>query len=193
MEIILLDDIANVGHEGDVVEVADGYARNYLIPKQLAARVTDGNLKELEQRRRAIATREEHKRVVASELVERLKEETIIIQASVGEGGRLHGEVTRQNIADAVAEQLDVEIERSNIEIPVPIRETGNYLITATAYKDITAELPIRVVGPGGIAEPSEEEAGEVEEEAEEAPEAAETNEEQPVNVSADEQAEKAQ
>jgi len=147
MEVILLDDITNLGHEGDVVEVADGYARNYLLPQKLVVEATAGNLKQLEHRRSAIENREKQKYTQALELAEELKDKSIIVRASVGEGGRLHGEVTAQNIAEAVAEQHGVEISRHDVDIPTPIREKGNYLISASLYKDVSAELPVRVIG----------------------------------------------
>ena len=161
MEVILLDDMANLGREGEVVRVADGYARNYLLPNNMALEATAGSLKDLARRRRAIAAREGHKRTEAAQLAERLKESTILVRASVGEGGRLHGEVTQQNIADAVVEQLDVEIERRGIDIPIPIRETGDYLITATIYQDIQVELPLRVLGTDEEVERPQEEVAE--------------------------------
>ncbi len=147
MEVILLDDITNLGHEGDVVQVADGYARNYLIPQKFVVEATAGNLKQLENRRRAIQDREDQKRTNALELAAELNDKSIIVRASVGEGGRLHGEVTAQNITEAVAEQLGVEISRRDVDIPTPIRERGNYLISAALYQDVTVELPVRVIG----------------------------------------------
>jgi len=165
MEVILLDDITNLGHEGDVVQVADGYARNYLIPQKFVVEATAGNLKQLENRRRAIQDREDQKRTQlenrrraiqdredqkrtnALELAAELNDKSIIVRASVGEGGRLHGEVTAQNITEAVAEQLGVEISRRDVDIPTPIRERGNYLISAALYQDVTVELPVRVIG----------------------------------------------
>ncbi len=147
MEVILLDDITNLGHEGDMVEVADGYARNYLLPQKLVVEATAGNRKQLEHRRSAINDREEQKRTNALELAETLQEASIVIRASVGEGGRLHGEVTAQNIAEVVAERYAVEISRHDVDIPTPIREKGDYLISASLYKDVTVELPVRVIG----------------------------------------------
>ena len=158
MQVILLDDVANLGHEGDVVTVSAGYARNYLIPKQLAAQTTPGSLAELAGRRHAIEARETQKRAAAAELAERLKQQTIIVRAHLGEGGRLHGEVTPQVIAQAATEQLGVTISRRDIDIPVPIREKGDYLVTATLYKDAKTELPLRVIGADEEAEPSETE-----------------------------------
>ena len=162
MQVILLDDVANIGHEGNVVSVADGYARNYLIPQKMAVPATKGSIKQLADRRHAITGREDQKRAAAEELVERLKQGTLIIRASVGEGGRLHGEVTPQNIADAIAEQHSVEVRRRDIDLPMPIREKGDYLGTTTLYKDVKTELPLRVIGLDEPAEQAEDtEAGE--------------------------------
>ncbi len=156
MEVILLDDITNLGHEGDMIEVADGYARNYLLPQKLVVEATAGNLKQLEHRRSAIKDREDQKHTQALELAETLKEESIVIRASVGEGGRLHGEVTAQNIAEAIAEQHGVQISRHDVDIPTAIREKGTYLITTSLYKDVSAELPVRVIGLEDDEEESE-------------------------------------
>ena len=146
MKVIFLEDVERVAHEGDVVEVADGYARNYLLPRDLAVRATEGALKQLEQRQRSIEKRQEAKLERAEELAEKIGGETITIEAPVGEGGRLHGRVTTRMIADAAQQQLDHEIDRRDIDIPEPINETGKYLVTAQLYRDVRAQLPIEVV-----------------------------------------------
>jgi len=155
IEVILLADVPNVGHEGDIVKTADGYARNYLIPQGLAAKATKEALKQLQQRRRAIEQRQQQKQAEAQQLGEQLREKGILIETSVGEGGRLHGQITVQQIAEAIAEQFDLPIDRRGIDIPVPIREIGDYLISATLYKGVTIELAIRVVATE--TEPSEQ------------------------------------
>lgn len=155
IEVILLADVPNVGHEGDIVKTAAGYARNYLIAQGLAAEATKGALKQLQQRRGAIEERQQQKQAEAQQLGEQLREKGILIETSVGEGGRLHGQITPQQIAEAVGEQFDLPIDRRGIDIPVPIRETGDYLISATLYKGVTIELPICVVATG--TEPSEQ------------------------------------
>ncbi len=191
MKVIFLEDVDRVAHEGDVTEVADGFARNYLIPNNLAVRATEGALKELEQRRRAIEKRQETKREGAEKLAEKLGQETIVIEAPVGEGGRLHGRVTTRMIADAAAEQLEYEIDRRDIDIPEPISETGKYLVTAELYRDIQAQLPIEVIPDEESredAEEAEEEAEEVHEE--EAAEEAEEDEEEEQPQDADDSAE---
>lgn len=146
MRVIFLHDVERIGHEGEVAEVADGYARNYLIPRGLAVRATKGAMRELEQRRSAIERRDEEKRERATSLAQDLAEKAVVVKVTVGEGQRLHGQVTAQQIAAAVTEQLDLEIDRRDIEIPEPIRLLGDYLISARLYKDVRAELPVSVV-----------------------------------------------
>ena len=183
MKVILLADIPHVGHEGDIIEVADGYHRNYLEPRKLAVRATSGAMKDLDNRRNAITRREEDKRVKAQDIAGQLQEGRIVVYAPTGEGTRLHGTVTAQQIAVAAAEQLNFDIDRRDIDIPEPIREIGDYLVTARVYKDVTAQLPVKVMPLRGEGEEekeevaaeaeehepeAEEEAGEVEEETEE-------------------------
>ena len=150
MKVILLSDIPRVGHEGDVIDVAHGYLRNYLEPRGLAAIATRGALRDLESRREAIERRDEQKRQRAQKLVEELRDKRIVVRAPTGEGGRLHGTVTTGQIAEAAEEQLALIIDRRDIDIPEPIRELGDYLITAKVYKDVEAQLPVRVVGLDG-------------------------------------------
>lgn len=146
MKVILLEDIPRVGHEGDVIDVADGYLRNYLEPRGLAAPATRGALRDLENRRRSIERRDEVKREHAQKQVEELQDKRIVVRAPTGEGGRLHGSVTTGQIAEAAEQQLRVVVDRRDIDIPEPIRETGDYLITAQIYKNVEAQLPVRVI-----------------------------------------------
>jgi len=146
MKVILLEDVPRVGHEGDILEVADGYMRNYLEPRGLAVRATKGAIKDLENRRQAIARREQVKSERAAQLAAELRERRIIIHAPTGEGTRLHGTVTAQQIAEAAAEQLDFELDRRDIDIPEPIKEIGDYLVSAQIYKGVHAQLSVRVV-----------------------------------------------
>jgi large subunit ribosomal protein L9 len=167
MRVILLDDVERVGHEGDILKVADGYARNYLLPKKLAVEATRGALVELERRRSAIAAREDDKRSKARARADEMSQMRIVVTARAGQGTRLHGQVTPQMISDAAKAQLNIEIDKRDIDIAEPIRELGEYLISAKLYKDVAAQLPVTVVREGGD-EP--EEAPAVETKAEETP-----------------------
>lgn len=185
MKVILLADVPRVGHEGDVIDVADGYLRNYLGPRGLAIAATKGALKDLQNRAQGIERREEAKRERARHLVEELRDQRILVRAPTGEGGRLHGTVTTGQIAQAAEEQLHLVLDRRDIDIPEAIRELGDYLITAKVYKDVEAQLPVRVVSltgeeraPEEVFEEIVEEIEEEEAEAEEAAEEAETADE---------------
>ncbi len=196
MKVILLADVPRVGHEGDIVEVADGYLRNYLEPRGLAVKATKGALRDLEIRREAIARRDEQKRQRALQLVEELRSKRIVVRAPTGEGGRLHGTVTTGQIAQAAEEQLSLIIDRRDIDIPEPIREVGDYLITAKVYRDVEAQLPVRVLPLEGderspeeiLEEIAEEVAEEAEAAAEEAEEAADEPDEAAAEGSTDDE-----
>lgn len=158
MEVILLHDVERVGHEGDLVKVSDGYARNFLFPRKLAEKCTPAAKAALEQRRRAIERRQAEKREAARSLAERLAGTGVTIHASVGEGGRLHGQVTTQQLAEAMATQLGAQVDRRDIEISAPIRELGEFTISARLYKDVKIEIPVHVVAAGASeATPTEE------------------------------------
>jgi large subunit ribosomal protein L9 len=163
MEVILLDDVESLGHEGDLVRVAAGHARNYLIPRSLAVPATKAAKEQLERRRGAIAKREAQKAGVAQKVAEKLHQQPLLIVAKTGEGGRLHGTVTSQQIADALAAQTGVSLDRRRISLLEPIREVGDYLVSAEVYKGVQAQLTLRV-------EPADKPAREPE--AEEGPEA---------------------
>lgn len=191
MKVILLEDVQRLGHEGDIVEVAEGYMRNYLEPRGLAVRATKGAIKDLENRRQAIARREEAKRARAAELAAQLRERRIIIHAPTGEGTRLHGSVTAQQIAEAAREQLQFDLDRRDLDIPEPIREIGDYLVSAQIYKGVHAQLSVRVLPLDAVDEElpeaevaevqgAEETPADEQEDSEDAVDTDETEEEEP-------------
>jgi len=158
MEVILLGDIERVGHEGDLLKVSDGYARNYLLPRKLAVPATRGALKDLENRQGAIARRDAEKREAAEALADQFKDKLITVKHVTGEGTKLHGTVTTAQIAEAATAQLGLKLDKRDLELAEPIREVGDYLVSARVYKDVRAQLPIRVV-PEKKARSEEEEA----------------------------------
>jgi len=179
MEVILLDDVESLGHEGDVVRVAAGHARNYLIPRSLAVPATKAAKEQLERRRGAIAKREAHKAEAAHKVAERLHEHPLLIAAKTGEGGKLHGTVTAQQIVDALAAETGVALDRRRINLLEPIREVGNYLVSAEVYKGVHAQLTLRVESADKPAkEPEAEPAPEAPAEPEAADTVAETDDE---------------
>ena len=171
MKVILLEELRGKGGEGDVVEVARGFANNYLFTHGVAVPATKGNLKQLEQRRKNIAKREEVRVANAEALKAKLEAAPVIIKAKVGEEGQLFGSVTAQMVADALKEQMDTEIDRRRIDVRQAIKVVGEHALEVSLYRDIKANLVLNVVD---AATPEPEPVEEAEEVVEEAAEAAE-------------------
>ena len=169
MKVVLLGEIKGKGGEGDVVDVAQGFAENYLFPKKLAVAATKGNLKQLEERRNNIAKREAVRLADANALKETLEGKSIVVEAKVGDEGVLFGSVTSAMIADAIKEQLGVEIDRKRIELGKAIKAAGAHSVEISLYREIRATVTVLV----GVD--AEDEAAEAEAELEEAAEATET------------------
>lgn len=167
MKVILLTELKGKGGEGDVVDVADGFANNYLFPQKIAVPATKGNLKQLEQRKHNIATREETRLADAQKLKDQLEALTVQVEARVGEEGVLFGSVTAHMIADALKEAHGIEIDRRRIDLKNPIKVAGEHEVVVSIYRDIKTTLAIVVGSTESFA--AAEEAPEVEE-AEEAP-----------------------
>ncbi|WP_085830803.1 50S ribosomal protein L9 [Collinsella vaginalis] len=172
MKVVLLDEIKGKGGEGDVIDVAQGYAENYLIPNKLAVAATKGNLKQLEERRRNIERREEVRIANANATKEALEGKSVTVDVKVGEEGVLFGSVTAPLIADAIQAQLGIEVDRKRVELGKPIKLAGTYPVDISLYREIRATVVV-MVGTEAL-EAEEEAAAEAEEtaEVEEAPEA---------------------
>ena len=175
MKVILLEELQGKGGEGDVVEVSRGFANNYLLPNRIAILATKGNLKQLEQRRKNIAKREEVRIANAEEQKAKLEAAELTIKAKVGDEGILFGSVTAQMIADALAEAA-IEVDRRRVEIRQAIKTIGEHNIEVSPYRDIKAAIKVNVVDEAGnaVAPAAEEAAAEAEEAAEAVEEAAE-------------------
>lgn len=161
MKVILLKELKGKGGEGDVIDVAPGFANNYLLRQGYAVLATKGNLKQLEQRKANIAKREATRLADAAALQEKLAGITLKIAAQVGDEGQLFGSVTNTQVAEALAAQAEVEIDRRRIELGKPIKVAGEHEVTVSIYRDIKGTVKVLV---GEIAE--EEVVEEVAEEA---------------------------
>ena len=146
MKVILLSELKGKGGEGDIVEVADGYANNYLFPQKIAVAATKGNLKQLEQRKHNIATREAARIEEAQALNAALDDLSVKVEARVGEEGVLFGSITAAMIADALKEAEDIEIDRKRIDLKNPIKTAGKHEVVVSIYRDIKSNLTV-VVG----------------------------------------------
>jgi large subunit ribosomal protein L9 len=152
MKVILLQELKGRGGEGDVVDVARGFAVNYLLPRKIAIEATKGNLKQLEQRSHNIQKREDQRLTEADGLAAKLNGKVVTIEAKVGEEGRLFGSVTHAHIEAALLEQLGVEVDRRKIETHGAIKDAGPHPIEIAIYRETKAELTVNVIAEGGVA-----------------------------------------
>ncbi len=145
MEVILREDIDRLGHRGEVVRVAAGYARNYLLPKRLAVQATEANRKIVEQERGAHLRRETKLKGEAEDLAKLMTGLTITIPQKAGENDQLFGSVTAKDIADAL-ELQKYTVDRRKIHLEDPIKQLGEHKVSIRIHKDVTAEITVNVV-----------------------------------------------
>lgn len=187
MKIILLQEVKGKGVEGDVIDVADGFANNYLLPQKMAVKATAGNLKQLEQRRHIIEKREADRTAAAAEMKSKLDGLRLTIDARVGEGGQLFGSVTSQMIVDALREQAGIEVDRRLVEVHKAIKTVGEHHAVVSLHGDAKADLVLLVGDAEAIVEETAAEQQSATEAAEESIEAEVSGED---SADADESAE---
>lgn len=144
MEVILREDVDKVGTRGAVVRVADGYARNFLLPKRLAVPATDANKKIVEQEREAHLRREAKAETDAADLAKLLANVRLTFRQKVGENGQLFGSVTAKDIADGLEAQR-FHIERRKVQLDEPIRTLGDHKVILRLHRDVSAEIDVVV------------------------------------------------
>lgn len=149
-QVLLREDIDNLGARGEIVRVKAGYARNYLLPRNLAVEATANNLRQIEGERAALAKREAKERSSADLQADQLRNLSLKFERKVGEAGVLYGSVTSMDIAQALKDQ-GYEIDRRRIVLREPIKRFGNYNVPVRLHRDVTVELPVNVLGEGGV------------------------------------------
>jgi large subunit ribosomal protein L9 len=151
MEVILREHVDNLGRRGEIVKVADGYARNYLLPRKLALLVTDGNRKQIERERAKFEAKEAEERKVAEAIADRLATIEIVIARRVGETEALYGSVTSADIAAALAAK-GFDAERRRLVLPEPIKTLGEVTVPVKLHREVTASVKVKVVAEGAEA-----------------------------------------
>jgi large subunit ribosomal protein L9 len=146
MKVILLQEVEGLGKPGDIKDVAPGYARNYLLPRQLVTAATGTQLANLKQRVASTQRKLEKQRQTNVALAERLTNVTLTFAVRVGQGGRLYGSVTNQNIADALQEQENITIDRRLIQLRDPLRHLGDFEIGVRVAQGVEPKVKVRVV-----------------------------------------------
>ncbi len=151
MEVILRDHVDNLGRRGEIVKVADGYARNYLLPRKLALVATEGNRKQIERERAKFEAKESEERKVVQSLADRLANVEIVITRRVGDTEALYGSVTSTDIAEALSAK-GFDVDRRKLQLADPIKKIGAVDVPVKLHRDITATIKVKVVAEGAAS-----------------------------------------
>jgi len=154
MEVILREHIDNLGRRGDVVKVAPGYARNYLLPRKLALPATDGNKRHVERERKIMEVKEADEKAQAQAIAGRIEAIDVVITRRVGETDQLYGSVTSADIAEFLKAK-GFEIDRRKLILPEPIKTVGTHPVPLKLHRDVTVTINVQVAKEGGAAAPA--------------------------------------
>lgn len=145
MKVILLQDVKGSGKKGEIVNVNDGYARNFLFPKGLAQEATNRNLSELKKKKKAEQDKKQQEIEEAKDLVKKLESVTLVVKAKSGENGKLFGSVTSKEIADEIKKQHKIKLDKKKIVLPEPIKQLGTMELEVKVYAEISGKLKVKV------------------------------------------------
>jgi large subunit ribosomal protein L9 len=148
MEVILREQVDNLGRRGEIVKVADGYARNYLLPRKLALPATEGNKKQIERERAKLEARETEERKVAEAMAHRMATLELVVERRVGETEALYGSVTSSDIAEILSVK-GFELDKRKIQLAEPIKALGEFEVPVRLQRDVVALVKLRVVAEG--------------------------------------------
>jgi large subunit ribosomal protein L9 len=151
MEVILREHVDNLGKRGEIVKVADGYARNYLLPRKLALLATAGNKKQVERERVKFDVKEADEQNAAQAIADRMANVEVVVARKVGETEALYGSVTTSDITEALAAK-GFEIDRRKLQLVEPIKRLGEYDVVLKLHRDVTAHVKVKVVAEGSQA-----------------------------------------
>ena len=150
--VLLREDVDNLGGRGEIVRVKSGYARNYLLPQGIATQATKGNIKQVEQERSILLKKSANEKSTAEAQAEQMKDITLLFERRAGEGGSLFGSVTSIDIAEALKSK-GYEIDRRKIQLKEIIKETGNYTVNVKLHREVTLGIPVTVTAEGEAAD----------------------------------------
>ena len=145
MKVILKQDVNKIGKKGDLLEVADGYGRNFLIARGLAEEATEGKIRELQQMQMTQKIKDDKKLKIAEESKKKLGGKVVRIKVNTGEGGKLFGSVTNAQIADALTSQYGVPVDKKDLKMEDTVKQTGEYRFKVKLYAGVDAEMTLKV------------------------------------------------
>lgn len=145
MKVILQQDVKNIGKKGEIVEVAEGYGRNYLIPRGLAVEASAGNVRKAQHQRDTESNKAARELKEAQKIGAKIKEQDVQVSARVGEGGKLFGSITTQEIADQLRRHFSVEIDKRRIDLKEPIKTLGSHSVTVKVHPKVHVSMTVEV------------------------------------------------
>lgn len=147
MDVILLQDVKALGKKGEIVKVSDGYARNFILPKKLGLEANAKNLNDLKLQKAAQAKLEKEQLEAAQALGAQIEGSTVVLRIKTGENGRVFGSVSVKEIAEAMKEQLNLDVDKKKISLANPIRNEGTFSAAVKLHPQVTSELTVKVEG----------------------------------------------
>ena len=145
MKVILLQDVKDIGKKDDIVNVSDGYARNFLFPRKWAMEATENAVKVVERKREAERRKEAEARAAAEEVAAKLKNKVVVLKVKCGDKGRLYGSATAQEVADAIKSEYGVDVDKRKVEIKEAVRQLGDYEVNVRLYPGVSSKMILRV------------------------------------------------
>lgn len=145
MQVILLQDVKSLGKKGEIVNVSDGYARNYILPKKLGLEANAKNLNDLKLQKAAEEKRQKELLKEAQELGKQLESKTLEVKIKTGEGGRTFGSISSKEIAGALKTQYGLDIDKKKLQLPEPLKTIGIHIVPVKLHPQVTAELKVKV------------------------------------------------
>lgn len=146
MKVVLLEDVKNLGRKGDIVQVAEGHARNYLLPRKLAVEATEGKIKQLAKVQEAAVRKKQREEIEAKDLAGRLESLLVRVYSKAGEGGKLFGSISNKDIVDALVKDYGIEIDRRKIILKEPIKKLGFYSLPVKLYPSVQVNISVNVL-----------------------------------------------
>lgn len=150
MKLILTEEVKDLGKIGDVIDVANGYGRNYLLPRKLAVTATNSALKDLEEKKKAYEKKSARELEKTKELADIISKLAITLKVKVGEKGKLYGSITSKDIAEAMEQQSSISIDRRKIDLDEPIKSLGSHQVTLKLSKYVTSTILVKIEGEEG-------------------------------------------
>lgn len=147
MKVVLLQDVKDLGKKEDVVNVSEGYGRNFLFPRKLAVEATQGKLNEITDKKNAEKNRKDKELKAAKELADKLSKIEAVIKTKAGENGKLFGSITGKDIVDAIKAQYGIDVDKKKLVIHDPIKAIGSHPVEIKVYPDVTAKVTVKIIG----------------------------------------------